>query len=69
MKRVAQPIAVSMVLVFVICMLITFMTGCTSAAKKKRRTGTLRLVQLNMMMLSAGSGRLQLKKSYLMEVS
>jgi hypothetical protein len=35
MKRVAQPIAVSMVLVFVICMLITFMTGCTSAAKKK----------------------------------
>jgi hypothetical protein len=35
MKRVALPIAVSMVLVFVICMLITFMTGCTSAAKKK----------------------------------
>jgi hypothetical protein len=35
MKRVALPIAIWMVLVFVICMIITFMTGCTSAAKKK----------------------------------
>ena len=35
MKRVALPIAVSMVLIFVICMLITFMTGCTSAAKRQ----------------------------------
>jgi hypothetical protein len=35
MKRVALPIAVPMVLVFVICMLITFMTGCASTAQKK----------------------------------
>jgi hypothetical protein len=35
MKRVALPIAVSMVLVFAICVPITFMTGCTSAAKRK----------------------------------
>ena len=35
MRRVALPIAVSIVLVFVTCMLITFMIGCTSAAKQK----------------------------------
>ena len=35
MKRSALPISFSMVLVIVICMLITFMIGCTSAAKKK----------------------------------
>ena len=35
MKRSALPISFSMVLVFVIFMLITFMIGCTSAAKKK----------------------------------
>jgi hypothetical protein len=35
MKRETLPIAVSMVLVFVICILITFITGCTNAAKKK----------------------------------
>ena len=35
MKRVALPITVSMVLIFVTCMLTTFMTGCTTAAKKK----------------------------------
>ena len=35
MKRIALPIAFSMVLIFVICMLITFVIGCTSAAKKQ----------------------------------
>ena len=35
MKRATLPIAVSMVLVFVLCMVIPCMTGCTSAAKKK----------------------------------
>jgi hypothetical protein len=35
MKRVALPIAASMVSVFVICILITFITGCTSATQKK----------------------------------
>ena len=35
MKRETLPIAVSMVLVFVICILISFMTGCTSSAQKK----------------------------------
>jgi hypothetical protein len=35
MKRATLPIAVSMVLVFVLCTVIPCMTGCTSAAKKK----------------------------------
>jgi len=35
MKRATSPIAVSMVLLFVLCMVIPCMTGCTSTAKKK----------------------------------
>jgi hypothetical protein len=35
MKRAKSPIAVSMVLIFVLCMVIPSMTGCTSTAKKK----------------------------------
>lgn|SRR5512145_1395147 len=34
MKRATLPIAVSMVLIFVLCMAIPCMTGCTSNAKK-----------------------------------
>jgi hypothetical protein len=35
MKRGALPIAASTVFVFVTCLIITFMIGCTTAAKKK----------------------------------
>jgi len=35
MKREVLPTAVSIASVFVICILITFITGCTSAAQKK----------------------------------
>jgi hypothetical protein len=35
MKRVARPIATSMVLIFVITTLILFMIGCTTSAKRK----------------------------------
>jgi len=33
MKRIAMPVGVSIVLIFVLCMLITFTTGCTTAKK------------------------------------
>ena len=35
MKRAFRPIAVSMVLIFLTGMLILFMTGCTTSARKK----------------------------------
>jgi hypothetical protein len=35
MKRSALPIVISMVVIFVITILITFMTGCTTSAKRK----------------------------------
>jgi len=35
MKRAAPPIAISMLLMFVICVLITFITCCISTTKKQ----------------------------------
>jgi hypothetical protein len=35
MKRAAQPVAISMAAIFVVCMLIPLMSGCAMPAKKK----------------------------------
>ena len=35
MKRAIRPIAISIMLMFVISMLITFINGCTTSAKRK----------------------------------